>query len=102
VAKTYTHTETGAVITVSGVEDDYLTGLVANDKSWRAGKAAAPVAPTPPDPKGDELFDPSGHTVDDVKAYLDGLPEDEDGEAERQRVLTLESEGKARAGLLGG
>lgn len=46
--------------------------------------------------EADGKFDPSEHGVDDVRDYLDGCDE-----AERDRVLAAEREGKARKGILG-
>ena len=43
--------------------------------------------------EGDE-FDPSGHTIDDVKSYIDSHPD------EVQRVYDAEVEGKGRQTLL--
>lgn len=42
-------------------------------------------------------FDPADHTVEEVNEHLDGA-----GEGEVARVLDLEREGKARAGVLEG
>ncbi|MBM4497537.1 hypothetical protein MWT96_20785 [Prescottella equi] len=42
-------------------------------------------------------FDPTGHDVDEVNAYLDGADA-----AERERVLQAEADGKARKGILSG
>lgn len=42
-----------------------------------------------------DLFDPSEHTVEEVKDYLDGADEDE-----RERVLAAEADGKGRKTLL--
>jgi hypothetical protein len=49
----------------------------------------APVAETI------ERFDPSKHTIAEVKAYIEEHPE------ERQRIMRRERAGKARRGLLG-
>lgn len=46
------------------------------------------------DPPEDPAYDPADHTVNEVRAYLDAHPED------AVRVLRLESEGRARKGLL--
>lgn len=43
-----------------------------------------------------EPFDPAQHNVDEVRAYLDGTTD----EAERQRVLDAERNGKARSTIL--
>jgi hypothetical protein len=43
----------------------------------------------------DAEFDPSEHTVEEVKDYLDGADD-----AERERVLSAEADGKARKSLL--
>jgi hypothetical protein len=51
-----------------------------------------------PDPQtddGDDEFDPSAHTVDEVRDYLDENPDDED------RVLAAERAGKNRSSLVG-
>lgn len=40
-------------------------------------------------------FDPSQHTVPEVKAYIAAHPE------ERQRIIRAERRGKARRGILG-
>jgi hypothetical protein len=45
--------------------------------------------------EGDDEFDPSEATVVEVKAYLDGADE-----AERERVLAAETDGKNREGVL--
>jgi hypothetical protein len=50
---------------------------------------------TPPVAEGGEAFDPSAHTVDEVNAYLDEHPDEQDA------VLRLERSGKARVGVLG-
>lgn len=42
-----------------------------------------------------EAFDPAGHTVDEVLAHLG-----EADDAERERVLAAEKDGKARKGVL--
>lgn len=42
-----------------------------------------------------DAFDPGEHTVGEVKEYLDGADD-----AERERVLSAEAEGKARKSLL--
>ena len=44
--------------------------------------------------------DPSDYTVDEVKAYLSTLDDDQDGD-EIERVLTVERGAKARTGILG-
>lgn len=41
-----------------------------------------------------EVYDPAGHTVEEVLAYLDGADE-----AEADRVRALESAGRDRVGL---
>lgn len=46
-------------------------------------------------------FNPDEHTVADVQAYLDGLADDEDGAAERERVLDAERKGKGRTTITG-
>lgn len=48
-----------------------------------------------------ELFDPSEHTVAEVQEYLDGLGDDEAGEAEYRRVLDAERAGKGRTTITG-
>lgn len=47
-----------------------------------------------------EVFDPAEHTVAEVAEYLAGLGDEDDAEAERERVLAAEAEGKARKGVL--
>ena len=49
----------------------------------------------PDAPTGEAAYDPADHTVDEVKEYLDGADD-----AERERVLAAEADGKARKGLL--
>jgi hypothetical protein len=63
-----------------------------------ATAAAAKVDPVNEDAKTADAgeFDPSAHTVDDVIAYLDSADD-----AERDRVLAAERDGKARKTLLG-
>lgn len=51
-------------------------------------------------PESGDLFDPSGHNVDDVNSYLASLDVEDDYD-ERERVLGLERSGKARTGILG-
>ncbi len=55
--------------------------------------------PAPED--AEEQFDPAAHNAADVQAYLDGLGDDEEGRAERQRVMDAERSGKARKGIVG-
>lgn len=50
---------------------------------------------TDPAPESDE-FDPSEHSVAEVEQYLESATE-----AERERVLAAEKDGKARKGLVG-
>lgn len=60
-------------------------------EGWAAADAAVSL---------DELaepFDPAGHTVDEVLAYLDQADD-----AERTRVLEAERSGKARVSILNG
>lgn len=45
-------------------------------------------------PANDDTFDPTGHTIDEVKQYISDNPDDV------QRVYDLEAEGKARSTLL--
>lgn len=47
-------------------------------------------------PGGTDGFDPDGHTVAEVNAYLSGV---DDGE--RQRVLAAEASGQSRKGIVG-
>lgn len=54
-----------------------------------AAAAQTPAADT-------ESFDPSDHTVDEVKAHLENADD-----AERERVLDAEKAGKARTSLIG-
>jgi hypothetical protein len=45
--------------------------------------------------------DPGDFTIPQVTAYLDGLPDGPDKDAEVQRVLDAERAGQARTGLVG-
>lgn len=69
------------------------------EQANEAPEPAAPVEPeTTPEPvptEPAEAFDPSGHTVVDVLAYLADADEDE-----RARVLAAEAAGEARATIL--
>ena len=56
-----------------------------NGTAWAAGRATV---------LGGEVFDPSAHTVDDVKAYVTEHPD------EVQAVYDAEVAGKARTSLL--
>lgn len=47
-------------------------------------------------PDGGLLFDPTGHTVEDVNEYLSTAPIEE-----RERVLDAERNGKSRVGIVG-
>lgn len=62
---------------------------------------AVVIAPKNPTP---DLFDPGKHSVDDVRAYLDGLDasDPEKRDAELQRVVEAEKAGKNRPTLLEG
>lgn len=51
---------------------------------------------TPPAAVQGGVFDPSEHTVADVTAHLSDADD-----AERERVLAIERDGKARSGVLG-
>lgn len=62
----------------------------------------APKAPEPPkDADPAAQFDPSEHSVEEVAEYLAGLPADDDGATERQRVFDAEKAGKARVSIIG-
>lgn len=61
----------------------------------------APEGGNPPLPDPD-LFDPSAHTVAEVQAYLEQLPDDDAGHAEHDRVLAAERADKARVTILSG
>ena len=63
-----------------------------NQQVVRDGDPVA-VLPDDPDPQS-EGFDPAEHTVDEVLQYLEDNPDEVD------TVLDLESEGKARKGVL--
>ncbi|WP_454728991.1 hypothetical protein [Cellulosimicrobium protaetiae] len=62
---------------------------------------AAVIAPKNPTP---DLFDPAQHSVDDVRAYLDGLDasDPEKRDTELARVVEAEKAGKNRSTLLEG
>jgi hypothetical protein len=94
--------------TVVGV--DFKAGAAEFEQDTDAGRAAyayfdragyrlehvsepEPEQQTPP--AGDEPFDPSEHSVDEVLAYLDAASLDE-----AERVVQAESDGKARKGIL--
>lgn len=47
-------------------------------------------------PTAVEVFDPSGHTVEEVNTYLAGVDD-----TERERVLAAERDGQARKGVVG-
>jgi hypothetical protein len=64
------------------------------DKAAEDEKQGKVDRPELPDP-GTLEFDPSEHTVEEVKEYLDGADD-----AERERVLSAEADGKARKSLL--
>jgi hypothetical protein len=61
------------------------------EASATSGEGEADLEPEDP---AEPTFDPSDHTVTEVKAYLAGNPGDE------ERVLALEADGRARKGLL--
>ena len=46
------------------------------------------------------LFDPSAHTIDEIKDYIDALPDEGNNHPETQRVLDAERDGQARVTLL--
>lgn len=94
---------------------DLNTGVWVNvreDKAWRLAtnihRWSQPVTDdssaggedTPPAEDTvetvEELFDPSGHTVAEVVAYLATVDDDE-----KARVMQLEIDGKARVGITG-
>lgn len=64
--------------------------------NWKLEGTAVVWDEDAPDPvvETTEAFDPSDHSVADVKAYIDEHPD------ETQRVYDAESEGKARSSLL--
>lgn len=66
------------------------------DDPNRQAVGLAPLGSSPPagEPSG-ATFDPGEHTVAEVEAYLEEHPD------EREVVLELEVEGKARSSLLG-
>lgn len=48
-----------------------------------------------------DAFDPGDWTVAEVQEYLDGLADDDAGDAERDRVLAAERAGKGRTTITG-
>jgi len=58
------------------------------------GNAQAEQPVPPSEETGAEAFDPSKHTVEEVEAYLATADE-----AERERVIAAEAEGKARKSI---
>jgi hypothetical protein len=73
---------------------DEAQGLTETEKEADAN-AEASRADRPELPEPDSLYDPSEHTVEEVKEYLDGADD-----AERERVLAAEADGKGRKTLL--
>lgn len=62
------------------------------------GTPSGPVTPWPvPNPDPDGPFDPSERTVTQVNEYLAGADQ-----AERERVLQAEADGRGRRGILSG
>ena len=93
----------------------YHDELANTDPDHHGAVTTAPVVdgmPQPPvidgtkveDDEDDEpaAFDPGTHTVDEVRAYLASLSDDDPGLAERDRVLQLERSGAKRKSLLDG
>ncbi len=84
--------------------------LANTDPDHHGAVTTAPVVdgvPQPPVIDGTNVeddeqdgFDPGQHTVDEVRAYLAGLSDDDPGLAERDRVLQLERSGAKRKSLL--
>ena len=74
-------------------DDGHAMGLLANPEFSVAGESDE-------EPDGPQ-FDPGEHNVHDVEAYLEALPDDEAGAAERLRVLDAETAGKNRSSIVG-
>lgn len=62
--------------------------------TWIDGPAPDPPPPPPPP------FDPADYTVDDVKAYVNGLADAGNNHPETQRVLDAERAGMNRSTLV--
>ena len=73
--------------------------LVSDEQAETLGKGYVPADSVEPSNEL-ALFDPSDHKVDEVIEYLAGLDDSEDGEAEAERVLEAERNGKDRKSIL--
>ena len=85
-------------------EGEPETGAVAGDDPDGGDGSAAGDNPDGGETPSDEpeLFDPNGHTVSEVNAYLDSLDQEtEEGIAEFDRVLDAEKAGQNRKGIVG-
>lgn len=99
----------GAILNQSEPTDAKTEGTAEGNGSQTVGDSATHVTAedfqkmeaerakgeTPDAPTGEKAFDPSEHNVDEVKEYLDKADD-----AERERVLAAEAEGKGRKTLL--
>lgn len=73
--------------------------LVSEEQAKALGKGYVP-AESLEQANDPAIFDPSDHKVDEVIEYLAGLDDSEDGEAEAERVLEAERNGKDRKSIL--
>ena len=73
---------------------------ITNPKAWNAPAPEQVVESGEPDPEPvpapSDVFDPSDHSVVEVREYLAGADA-----AEKERVLAVEAAGKARTSLTG-
>ena len=88
-----------AKMAATGAEfgDADATPDVPADPDSTAGDAAGDGN----DAEDPDAFDPADYTVEDVNAYLADLADDDDGNAERERVLSAERAGKNRVTITG-
>lgn len=92
---TYRNTRTGRIVHLSEPSP-----VMDRSSRWvrveaDGGEQAAPV--DSPSPGSGGLFDPAGHTVAQVNAYLAGADA-----GERERVLRAEAAGRNRRGIVEG
>lgn len=90
--ETPTVSEGGVRVTDEDAQESPADGTVrtANDARREADETPTPVDEADEE-EGEEQFDPSKHTVDEVWEHLESA-----NDAERQRVLAAEREGKDR------
>lgn len=80
----------GGILNQSEPTNASTEGTAEGNGSSVVGDSAVPVQGA----EGEKQFDPSEHTVEQVEAYLETADD-----AERERVLAAEKEGKARKSL---